>query len=131
MKEIVIDASAIMAVILNEPERKRLIELTTESFLIAPSSIHWEIGNAISAMFKRKSINFKDAKKALEIYEQIPIKYIDVNLIESVKIAGQEGMYAYDAYLLICAKNHKSPLLTLDKKLIQIAKNNKIKVLEI
>jgi len=131
MKKIVIDVSAIIAVILNEPERKKLIELTNNCLLIAPSSIHWEIGNAISAMFKRQKIEFKEAKKAIKIYEQIPIKFTDIDLIESIKIAQQEGMYAYDAYLLVCAKNYKSPLLSLDKKLIKIAKENKIKVLEV
>ncbi len=131
MTEIVIDASAIIAVLLNEPERIQLIKLTADGLLIAPYSIHWEIGNAISAMFKRKRIKFKEAKKALEIYEQIPIKFIDIDLIEAVKMAEQEGMYAYDSYLLICAQKHKSPLLSLDRQLIKIAKKNKIKVLEV
>ena len=130
MREIVIDASAIIAVILNEPERARLIDITAGKSLIAPSSIHWEIGNAISAMFKRGRIEIEEALRAIKIYEQIPIKYIDVSLIESVKIANQANMYAYDAYLLICAQKLKSPILSLDRKLMSIAKDNNIKILE-
>lgn len=75
MKEIVIDASAIIAVIFNEPERNRLIELTDDCTLAAPASIHWEVGHAISAVFKRRRIDFSGAKKVLKIYEQIPIKF--------------------------------------------------------
>ena len=131
MKEIVIDASAIIAVILNEPERYKIIDISNDCVLIAPSSIHWEIGNAISAMFKRKRLQYKEAKKALEIYEQIPIRFVDVNLTESVKLAEQEGLYAYDSYLLICARNYKSPLLTLDNLLTEVAKKIKIKILEV
>jgi predicted nucleic acid-binding protein len=58
MKEIVVDASAIIAVILNEPEKSKIIDISDDSLLIAPSSIHWEIGNAISAMFKRKRLKY-------------------------------------------------------------------------
>jgi predicted nucleic acid-binding protein len=131
VKEIVIDASAIIAVIFNEPERNRLIELTDDCTLVAPASIHWEVGNAISAMFKRRRIDLNGAKKALKIYAQIPIKFLDINLIESVKVAEKENMYAYDAYLLVCAKKQKSPLLSLDKKLTEIAKKNKVRILEV
>lgn len=52
---IVIDTSAILAVILNEPERGRIIEMVSESSLIGPGSIPWEIGNAFSAMLKKKT----------------------------------------------------------------------------
>jgi len=40
-------------------------------------------------------------------------------------------MYAYDAYILDCAIRHKSPILTLDKKLKAVAQNIKINTLEI
>ena len=131
MKKIVIDTSAIIAVILNEPEREKLIELTKNSILIAPYSVHWEIGNALSAMFKRKRIKFEEAKQAIQLYKQIPIKFIDIDLIESLEMAKIEGMYAYDAYLLLSSKNCNAPLLTLDKKLIEVAQENKIKLIEV
>lgn len=44
--DIVIDASAIIAVLAGEPERERLLSLTSGANLIAPPSVHWEIGNA-------------------------------------------------------------------------------------
>jgi len=53
---IVIDTSALIAVIAEEPERNRLIELTSGCTLIAPGSVPWEIGNAFSAMFKQKRL---------------------------------------------------------------------------
>ncbi len=131
MKKIVIDTSAIIAVILGETERNKLIKLTENSLLIAPYSIHWEIGNAISAMFKRKRITIEEAEKAIELYEQIPIKFMDVDLTETINIAKRKDIYAYDAYLLICAKNNRAPLLTLDNKLAACATDQKIKILEI
>ena len=61
--EIVIDTSALLAVVAMEPERAELIRLTRGASLVAPSSVHWEIGNALSAMFKRKAIELDDAVK--------------------------------------------------------------------
>ncbi len=51
--DIVIDTSALIAVIVGKPEREDIIELTKKNSLIGPGSIPWEIGNAFSAMFKQ------------------------------------------------------------------------------
>ena len=56
--DIVIDTSALLAVILGEPERNRIVELTYGKTLIAPGSVPWEIGNAFSAMFKQSRLTF-------------------------------------------------------------------------
>ena len=42
--DIVIDTSALIAVIVDEPERNKIIKLTTGNTLIGPGSIPWEIG---------------------------------------------------------------------------------------
>ena len=51
--DIVIDTSVLIAVIVGEPERDRIVELTTGNTLIGPGCIPWEVGNAFSAMFKQ------------------------------------------------------------------------------
>jgi predicted nucleic acid-binding protein len=58
--DIVIDTSALIAVIVAEPERNKIIEITKGNTLIGPGSIPWEIGNAFSAMFKRNRISLND-----------------------------------------------------------------------
>ena len=47
---IVMDSSAIIAVIVAEPERDAIIAATAGHALIGPGSIPWEVGNAFSAM---------------------------------------------------------------------------------
>jgi len=54
---LVVDTSVIIAVITNEEHKRQLINLSKGADLIAPPSLHWEIGNAFSAMFKRKRIS--------------------------------------------------------------------------
>jgi predicted nucleic acid-binding protein len=129
--EYIVDASVIIAVIANEPEKEHLIEITRGADLLAPSSIHWEIGNAFSAMLKRGRINLEQALNALEIYRQIPLRFTDVELDKTLAIVDQYGIYAYDAYLVRCAIKYKSPLITLDQKLAQIAQRMNVDVVEV
>jgi len=129
--KIVADTSSIIAVILNEPIKSTLIRLTQGAHFIAPHSVHWEIGNAFSAMFKRKRINLEQAKIALQIYQKIPITFVDVQLDLALEIAKKQDIYAYDAYLLVCALQYQSPLISLDRGLIQAAKFLNINILEI
>jgi predicted nucleic acid-binding protein len=128
---ITIDTSALIAVIGNEASRERIIEVTQGYSLCAPASVHWEIGNAFSAMFKRKKISPKQAKLALTAYREIPIKYIDVPLEQTLEISSSQNIYAYDAYLIQCAQQTSTSLLTLDNGLRSAAKEIGIHVLEL
>jgi len=101
--EIIADTSVIMAVVLNEPEKPRIIELTVDCKIIAPKSVFWEVGNALSAMLKRKRLRFDEVTNAIEAFQQIPISYVDVELKRALTIAHEKNLYAYDAYLITCA----------------------------
>lgn len=129
--EIVIDASAIIAVLLNEPEKPALIQATYEANLIAPFSIHFEIGNAFSAMLRRQRLGLQQVVDALAIYQSIPIRLVDVELEESLRLASRLNVYAYDAYLLRCAEKYHSALLTLDRSLQSVARMYGVPVVEI
>jgi len=129
--DIVIDTSALVAVIVGEPERNRIIELTTGCSLIGPGSIPWEIGNAFSAMFKQNRLTAEDAQKGFSIFEKIPLRYARVDYLKSLNIAKRSNMYAYDAYFIDCAIRNKAPLLTLDRKLMIAAQNLKVNTLEV
>jgi len=129
--EIVIDTSAILAVIGEQPEKAELVRLTRGATLVAPSSVHWEVGNALSAMFKRKVIGLGEALKVLESYAAIPIRLIDLSLKQAVELSARLDVYAYDAYVIACAVNQKAPILTLDKGLRTRARELKLDVLEV
>ncbi len=128
---ITIDTSALIAVIGNEKSKQKIIERTEGCSLYAPSSVHWEIGNAFSAMFKRRSSSIELAKLALAAYREIPIKFIDVALEQTLEISHALNIYAYDAYLIQCAQQTSTPLLTLDKGLKVAAEKMGIHILEV
>ncbi len=128
---ITIDTSALIAVIGNENSKQKIVEKTKGCSLCAPMSVHWEIGNAFSAMFKRRSPNIELAKQALTAYREIPIKFMDVPLEKTLEISHAQNIYAYDAYLIQCAQQTSTSLLTLDNGLKSIAENMGVNILEI
>jgi len=129
--EIVIDTSAILAVISEQQEKAELIRLTRGATLVAPPSVHWEVGNALSAMFKRRTIVLSEALRLLEAYAAIPIRFIDTTLRQAVELSASLNIYAYDAYVIACAANQRAPILTLDNALSVRARELKLDILQI
>jgi len=128
---IVVDTSTIIAVVADETEKARLIELTKDATIVAPPSIDWEVGNAFSAMLKRSRITLEQAIEAIEVYQEISLEIVEIDVKEAVRLAGKHKIYAYDAYILRCAIEHNLPLISLDQNMIEIAKQEGIQVLEV
>lgn len=128
---ITIDTSALLAVLLNEQHKPAIIEATQGCDLQAPFSIDAEVGNALSAMFKRGRLSLKEAQQVLAQFDNIPIRRTKLRLIEATNIAYDHNIYAYDAYVLDCARQYRSPLLSLDNQLKTIGKKLELNVLEV
>jgi predicted nucleic acid-binding protein len=73
----------------------------------------------------------KHVKQALTAYREIPIKFIDVPLEKTLEISHAQNISAYDAYLIQCAQQTSTSLLTLDKELKTIGEKMGINILEI
>jgi len=129
--KMVIDTSVIVAVLTNEKHKQRLIELTKGVDLIAPSSLHWEVGNAFSAMLKKKRITLEQACSALAAYAGIAIRFYEVNLKETLRLCVKANLYAYDAYFITCALRLKSPLLSLDDVLLSAAEESGVSIIKV
>lgn len=127
---VIVDTSTIIAVIVDEPEREHLVQLTIGADLVAPSSVRWEVGNAFSAMLKRNRLPLSHALASIQAYQSIPIRWVDVDLDEALRLAERLDIYAYDAYLLRCAEEFNAPLLTLDKALQAHAQAINLSLLE-
>ena len=129
--DIVIDTSALLAVIVGEPERDRIVELTSGHALVGPGAIPWEIGNAFSAMLKQRRLTAAQAQEGLRIFHAVPLRLLKVDMSNALSLAHQAGLYAYDACFLDCAARHAVPLLTLDHGLKRAAQDMGIRLLEV
>jgi len=129
--DIVVDTSIIIAVITHEESKKRIVSLTKDADLIAPSSLPWELGNAFSAMFKRERITLDQARAALLAYRQVPIRLSDIELEKALELAENLSIYAYDAYFICCAQKHRCRLISLDSGLLEAAKQAQVETIEV
>ena len=128
---IVTDTSALLAVVGLEPERSELIRLTKSTALVAPASMRWEVGNALSTMLKRGAVELDDALRVLEAYAAIPIRLVDPSLHQVARLSQPLNIYAYDAYVIACAINQRAPILSLDNVLKNRSRSLKIEILEV
>lgn len=128
--KIIADTNIFVAVALNEPEKKIIINLTEGHDLVAPEVLPFEIGNALTAMIKRKTLLADEAVLAWDAIQHIPVDLRRINMAMALKIAIQHNIYAYDAYFLECALNQRSPLLTLDRQMREIATKMGIQIME-
>lgn len=126
-----IDTSAVLAVVLNEPTRRDLIRRSKGRELLAPGSLPWEVGNALSALFKKGRLDLAKAIQALDSYRQIPVRLIETSLDAALELAWELEIYAYDAYVLECARRHRTPLMTLDLGLQRAAAKVGIAVIDL
>jgi predicted nucleic acid-binding protein len=128
---IVVDTSAILAVVLNESTKPKIIEATKGQELLAPDSLQWEIVNAFSAMFKRNRITLDQAKTAFKMFKQISLRYPKIDFNHALEISYKNKINAYDAYFLSLSKKQKCPFITLDVPLQKLASKIGIKIIEV
>ncbi len=128
---IVVDANVLIACALNEPERDALLEITSGQTLIAPESLRFELGNAFSAMFKRRKLMGDEAAAAYDLCRAIPVALQPVDVGAAIRLSDRLGIYAYDAYVLQCAMASGGHLLTLDGGLRTAARAVRVESVEV
>ena len=129
--KIIADTNTFLAVTLNEPERDKIIKLTLGHDLIAPNILPFEIGNALSAMLKKNRLEPDDLLSVWDATQQIPVDLRSINIRDAIKIASKFNIYAYDAYFLVCAISLRCPLITLDRRMIEVAQSLGIQIMEV
>jgi uncharacterized protein with PIN domain len=83
---IVIDTSAILAVLLAEPEKQAVVEATMGSVLCAPASLRWEVGNAATAGVKRRRLTPERARQLVTDFAQVTIRELAIDLKRAVDL---------------------------------------------
>lgn len=129
--KIIADTNTFLAVTLNEPEKDKIIKLTLGHDLIAPNILPFETGNALSAMLKRNKLEPDNLLPVWDAIQQIPVDLRSISIRDALKIALKFNIYAYDAYFLVCAISLRCPLITLDRRMIEVARSLGIQIMEV
>ena len=128
--KIIADTNTFLAVALEEPEKTRIIRLTVGHDLVAPEVLPFEIGNALTAMVKKRILETNELTSAWDIVQAIPVELRRIDIRSALEIASQFNIYAYDAYFIECAINLRCPLLTLDRRMKIVGQNVGIHIWE-
>jgi predicted nucleic acid-binding protein len=128
--EFVADASAFLAVVLNESDRDWIIQRTTGKGIVSPEVLPYEIGNALIAVRRKGRLDNREILRAFDLSQRIAVRLVSVKIHDAMKIALRFNIYAYDAYYLQCCIENKLSLISLDDRMCDIAENLGIKVVK-
>jgi predicted nucleic acid-binding protein len=128
---VVIDTSSILAVLLDEPEKRAVVEATMGSIVCAPASLRWEVGNAATAGVKRRRLTSERARQLVTDFGRVTVRELAIDLRRAVDLGLELGIYAYDAYILEAARSSGFPLLALDGPIRRNAKKLALPLVEL
>ncbi|HJU41657.1 MAG TPA: type II toxin-antitoxin system VapC family toxin [Vicinamibacterales bacterium] len=114
---LVVDASAVGAVVFEEPEGATIRAHIRDETLIAPQLIDYELANVAVKKIRR---NLEPAPVVLAMMtriEDLAIRRVAVPAADVVELAGRTGLSAYDAAYLWLAHSQDVELVTLDARL--------------
>jgi predicted nucleic acid-binding protein len=125
---IVIDASAAIALVLNEDTAAATIDnlrILAQDYVIAPS--HWaaEVGNALVMNVRRRRLDRSQVEFAASQLEKLRIRIEPpptfVEMTSIAEIAIDSGLTYYDAAYVDKARSRQAALFSLDRKMRDVA----------
>lgn len=126
--EIVFDISVFLTVVLDEASREWVIERTSDCAIVSPEVLPYEIANVLMAVKRKGRLTDREALKAFDISQRIPVRLVSVRVREALRIAVRHDIHAYDAFYLQCCIETKLPLISLDNRMCEVARSLSIKV---
>jgi predicted nucleic acid-binding protein len=128
--KIVADASVFLSVILNESDREWVVEKTSDCTIVSPEILPYEIGNGLVVVKRKGRLTDRETLRAFDMSQRIAVRLMSINLHEALHIALRFNIFAYDAYYLQCCTENGFPLISLDRRMCDVARSLDIKVVE-
>ncbi len=120
---IVVDASAVAAVVFNEPASEDVVERLGDARLIAPSLLPYELANVYVIKLRRYPDQEVGLGRAFSLLGALDIELVSVPADAAGSLASETGLTAYDAAYLWLARRLGLELVTLDRALGSHANN--------
>lgn len=117
---LVVDASAVTAVMFEETEGATIRAHVRGETLIAPQLIDYELANACWKRIRREPGTQAAVLGMLASIERFSITRVSVQAADVVALATRTGLTAYDASYLWLALSRDLELVTLDNRLATI-----------
>jgi predicted nucleic acid-binding protein len=120
---VVVDASALAAMVFGEAEGRTIAAHLERETLIAPSLIDYELVNVALKRARRNPGLAVEIGLSLAAALQMPLTRVAVPGLDVLVLASETGLTAYDAAYLWLARSRDCELVTLDKGLARITNN--------
>jgi|Laugresu1bdmlbdd_1035124.scaffolds.fasta_scaffold11610_4 predicted nucleic acid-binding protein len=117
---LVVDASAIAAVLFAEPNGDTIRAHVRGESLLAPHLIDYELANICLKRIRREPMASPGLLTMLSGLTSLGIRRVDVPPTEVAALAVQTGLTAYDASYLWLAVARDIELVTLDSQLARV-----------
>ena len=116
MSVTVVDASAVAAVLFDEPEAEPIVASITGA-LTAPSLLLYELASVCTTKLTRRPAEAQTILSRYALFGDLEITLIEPDWASLPQLALEWALSAYDAaYLQIALREH-APLITLDARL--------------
>lgn len=113
----VVDASAVAALLFNEPGSDDVAERLESGRLVATSLLPYEVANVCVTKIRRYPGQERALLEAFSILGALNIELVTVPFDDIVALACETGLTAYDASYLWLARELRAVLVTLDRAL--------------
>ena len=114
----VVDASAIAAILFNEPDAGRIVDWIGSEGLAAPHLIMFEVASVCLKKIRARPRQRDLILTAFQLISHLNVEVYSVDLDDAIALAEDTGLTVYDACYLWLARTLRCELLTLDKRLV-------------
>jgi predicted nucleic acid-binding protein len=121
MEAKVVDASALAAVVFDEPKGEMVAGQLKGATLVAPSLLWFELVNICATKLRRYSGQRDLILRAFAMRGGLTIETLEVDYTGTLLLAERTGLTGYDASYLWLAQHLSAELVTLDGELIRAA----------
>ena len=116
MRETVVDASAVAAILFDEPEAAP-IAASVRGPLVAPTLLRYELASVATTRLIRHPHQARAIQQRYELLDDLQLAYVEPEWSRLPALARRWSLSAYDAAYLQLALSRGAPLVTLDARL--------------
>lgn len=117
---IVVDASAIAAIVFGEPDAATIAAHIADETLVAPAIIDYELANIGWKKLRRHPDRALEMLASLARVRGLAITRVAAPVLDVITLALQTGLSADDAAYLWVALSRDTELVTLDRQLARV-----------
>ena len=114
----VVDASALAALILDEPDAKLIADQLQGVRAVAPALLGFELTNVLQTRCRREPHRRDDLVEAFRLRTRLKVEDKPVDHDAVLALALATGLSAYDASYLWLSRHLGAELVTLDRRLM-------------